>query len=43
MTTNRNKNANHINYNTEAKGWEKNRTNNKKKVMVLFYEYGGKK
>ena len=51
LTTNRNKNTNHINYNTEAKGWNKNRTNknrtnknrnnNKKKVMVLFYEYGG--
>jgi hypothetical protein len=41
LTTNRNKNTNHINYNTEAKGWDKYKNYMKKKVMVLFYEYEG--
>jgi endonuclease/exonuclease/phosphatase family metal-dependent hydrolase len=41
MTTSRNKNMNHIDFNTQMKGWKKTTSTTKYPILIIFYEYNG--
>lgn len=42
INTDRNKTESHLKYNVIQKGWDENNKNNKKRVIIIFYEYTSK-